>query len=444
MNDCEPALEPTERDLERATQILGSRCGLRFHLGNRDLLEHGLRRAARAEAETPARLLDRLEGERSEALLQEVLRQVTIGETYLFRHPEHFDALREELIPELVRARRDTRVLRAWSAGCASGEEAWSLAMVLAGGAAPGFAVTVLGTDINRTALDTARSGVYGTWSCRGPLPAASRHLVALGDGGVRISDSLRELVRFQYLNLHDPIYPSLLTGTRGVDLIFCRNVLVYFHPEAARAVLERFLLCLVDGGYLVLSAFDAELAPDGFETVRLQHASVLRKRTGSAPRPAPLARVQLRTVARPSEATTVPSAPTPDGLARLHLAKTAADEGDLERATTLARDALDRERTPEGLHLLAMVLGERGERSEALRLLRAAAAEGPDFVLARLGLGLFDEEDPNVRVGHLRRVLEMVAASRDTELLDGLDPLPVSWVRKMATAALRRVQEEK
>jgi chemotaxis protein methyltransferase CheR len=436
-------LAPTERDLERASQILGTRCGLRFHPGNRDLLEEGLRRAASAEAETPTRLLDRLERERSEPLLQEVLRQVTIGETYLFRHPEHFDALRDELLPELMRARRNTRVLRAWSAGCASGEEAWSLAMVLASGAESGFTTSVLGTDINRKALDTARTGIYGSWSRRGSAPASSRYLVAEGDGSVRIASPLRELVRFQYLNLHDPIYPSLWTGTNGLDLIFCRNVLVYFQPEAARAVLQRFLHCLVDGGYLIVTAFDDELAPDGFETLRLQHACVLRKRAGSPSLSPPLARLRLRSVPRASVKT--PAAPTRsgDGLAQLRLAKTAADEGDLERAMTLARDANARERTPEGLHLLAMVLGERGERAEALQLLRATAAEAPDYVVGRLSLGLFDEETPAVRAQHLRRVLELVASRREAEMLDGIDPLPVSWVRKMAAAALRRIEEK-
>jgi chemotaxis protein methyltransferase CheR len=433
-----------ERDLERATRILGARCGLRFHPGNRELLDEGLRRAARAEHDTPARLLDRLESDQSEALLQALVRHVTIGETYFFRHPEHFDALREELLPELMRARGATRVLRAWSAGCASGEEAWSAAIVLASRAKADFTLTVLGTDINRNSLETARTGVYGAWSRRGPLPYATGHLLQEPDGTTRIARELRDLVRFEYLNLHDPIYPSLLTGTQGLDLIFCRNVLVYFEPEAARAVLARFHLCLIDGGYLVLSAFDAALAPDGFETIHLGKTTVLRKRRDPA-QPAATPRVRLRTPVPEFCATgAARRLPSREGLAQLRQAKAAADEGDVARATALARQTLASERTPEGLHLLAMVLGERGERDEALRLLRETVADAPDYVLGRLSLGLAEEEEPGARAGHLRRVLELVGARRDMELVDGLDSLPVSWVRKMATAALRRIEGEK
>jgi chemotaxis protein methyltransferase CheR len=423
-------------ELDRAARLLGSRCGLRFHEGNRELLEEGLKRAAHAEGDTPGRLLDRLEGQGSEALLQAVLRHVTIGETYFFRHPEHFDALREHLLPELLRARRNTRVLRAWSAGCASGEEAWSLAIALSNGAGAGYTLTILGTDINRKALELARAGVYGAWSRRGSMPALFGQLTEDADGTTRVSPALRDLVRFDYLNLHDPIYPSLLTGTQGLDLIFCRNVLVYFQPEAARAVLARFLLCLVEGGYLVLSAFDAELAPDGFEAVHLGNVTVLRKRRDAVPP----ARVRLPTPV--PERGAPPRQLSAEGLALLRQAKAAADEGDLEQATLLARRALARERTPEALHLLALVLSERGDRTEARGLLREAVQIAPHYVLGHLSLGLADEESGSARSGHLRRVLELVESRRDEEPLGGLDALPVSWVRKMAAAALRRIEE--
>jgi chemotaxis protein methyltransferase CheR len=433
-----------DRDLDRATRILADRCGLRFHQGNRELLDEGLRRAAHAEGDTTARLLERLERDPSGVLLQAVVRHFTIGETYFFRHPEHFDALREQILPELMRHRRTTRMLRAWSAGCASGEEAWSLAMVLASQVEAGFTFTVLGTDINRAALEAARTGVYGAWSRRGSMPGLPRHLVEEPDGAARVSSELRERVRFEYLNLHDPVYPSLSSGTQGLDLIFCRNVLVYFQPEAARAVLERFHLCLVEGGYLVTSAFDAELAPAGFETVRVGQVMVLRKRHNAAEPVAPR-RAWPRTPMPAKDATgTAPKVPSPEALAQLRQAKLAADEGDLVRATVLIRDTLARERTPEGLHLLAMVLGERGERGEALRMLRATVEESPDYILGRLSLGLSDDEEPGARAGHLRRVLELLGSRREVELLDGLDePLAVSLVRRMAMAALRRVEVE-
>jgi tetratricopeptide (TPR) repeat protein len=117
-----------------------------------------------------------------------------------------------------------------------------------------------------------------------------------------------------------------------------------------------------------------------------------------------------------------------------LSQAKAAADAGDLEQAVKLARQSLAERHSPEGLHLLALVLAERGEEDEALVLLRQAVAEAPDYALGHLTLGL--------RGGgaiHFERALALVAGRRDDELLPGPDRLPVSWVRKIAQAGVKR-----
>src|SRR5205085_10768300 len=132
----------------------------------------------------------------------------------------------------------------------------------------PAWPVRVLGTDINRAALDEARAGRYGAWSLRGPSEMTSGWVEPRPDGGANVTPRLRERVRFEYLNLCDACYPSLVTGTQGVDVVFCRNVLIYLSPEAAAAVLERLRLCLVEGGHLVVSALDVGGAVPGMEPV--------------------------------------------------------------------------------------------------------------------------------------------------------------------------------
>jgi chemotaxis protein methyltransferase CheR len=426
-----------DREFARAGAIIGVKCGLRFHEGNREILEDGLKRAATAENNSVERLIERLEAASTDALLQSVVRHVTIGETYFFRHPEHFDALRERMLPELLRG-REQRTLRAWSAGCATGEECYSIAMALSASAGPAFEVNVLGTDINKAALETARTGRYGRWSQRGPMPFLPGHTQHEADGSVRVSDVLRRRVRFEYLNLRDPIYPSLYTGTQGLDLIFCRNVLVYFLPEIAELVMQRFSACLVEGGWLVVSAFDAQLALPGMEAISSNGTTVLRKTTRRA---AVATTPRTSTPNTPARKVTVP-VPTvsSDTLVLVASAKRAADAGDLDRALVLARKAVAIERAPEALHLLALVLGELGEHDEKLSLLAEIVVRKPDYVLGHLGLGLAEKIDPSERARHLERVIALLMRRRDEEILPGPDPLPVSWVRKMAHAGLKMV----
>jgi chemotaxis protein methyltransferase CheR len=460
----------SDGELDRAAAVLGARCGLRFDARTRELLVDGLERAARAAAVSPAELVARLDAATPDALMQTVLRQVTIGETYFFRHPEHFDLLRERIVPELLRERA-RRTLRAWSAGCAAGEEAYSLAITLSQ-AAPACDVQVLGTDINKAALATGRRGDYGRWSQRGSArKRLAGYVTALPDGGVRIHQLVKARVRFEYLNLHDACYPSLLTGTQGLDVIFCRNVLVYFFAHAAEAVLARLAGCLVDGGWLIVSALDVTSPPPGLEMVTGVNTFVLRKRprvrsprprhaaTNSVAPPATnsVAPPATNSVAPPATDSVAPPAtnsvappatnsvapPATNSVAQasaddsgntptLRDAKRAADAGDLTLALALGRALTGSRHTPEALHLCALVLAEQGNKSEAHALMAEAVSLDPEYVLGHLSLGLDGDTQ------HLERVLELVAARRDDELLAGPDPLPVSWVRKVARAGLR------
>jgi chemotaxis protein methyltransferase CheR len=428
--------QPLGALLQRAAQLLGAACGLRFCETNHDLLAQGLARAAAAQQTSIEALLDQLERPNADGLLQAVLRHVTIGETYLFRHPEHFAALREQVIPELVRD-GETRSLRAWSAGCATGEEAWSLASTLYDAAGATHSVSVLGTDINRAALGIARRGRYSGWSVRGALPTAA-HFVG-GDGGsIAVSPTLCERVRFSYLNLRNPIYPSLFTGTQGMHVIFCRNVLLYFFADAAAEVLRRLSACLVEGGYLFVSALDVDPArplPD-MEEVRWGSLSLLRKRRSqpAAARPRRATPPAPPSVSVPAGGPQASPAATDAGAeAAIRYAKAVADRGDLPRALELARQAVAHARTPAALHLLALVLTETGDEAAAAPLLAEAVERAPDYVLGHLALGLIGPPQ------HLQRVLALTEGRRGDEMLAGPDPLPVSWVRTMAAAALRR-----
>lgn len=189
---------------------------------------------------------------------------LTVGETYFFREPQAFEALRTDVLPALIESRRQSGMrLRLWSAACSTGEEAYSIA-ILVQRLIPDYKqwnITILGTDINPHALRKAASGIYGEWSFRNEQPwLREKYFVPLGGGRYRIASHVQDMVTFSYLNLAEEAYPSLTSNTNAMDIIFCRNVLMYFEPELSAKVVRQHYQSLIDGGWLIVSP--AEVTP--------------------------------------------------------------------------------------------------------------------------------------------------------------------------------------
>ncbi len=207
---------------------------------------------------------------------------LTIGETYFFREPNSFEALETEILPALISARRgrDQR-LRIWSAGCATGEEPYSIAMLLHRliPDLPQWNVTILATDINPEFLRTAARGVYGDWSFRGvPAGVKVKYFTGTREGKFEISGTIRKMVTFAPLNLAEDPYPSLVNNTNALDIIFCRNVLMYFAPRQIQKVIEKFHHSLVPGGWLAVSPCEtSHTFSREFETVHFHNADFYR-----------------------------------------------------------------------------------------------------------------------------------------------------------------------
>ena len=187
---------------------------------------------------------------------------LTIGETYFLRGSQAFDVLEHEVLPEFLLSRKDDeRQLRLWSAGCAGGEEPYSLAISVSR-LLPNprdWNTTILATDINTRALHKASEGVYGSWSFRDTpdwLRPQFFDKTAAGDWAIR--PEIKRQVTFSYLNLAADPYPSLATNTNAMDIIFCRNVLMYFGADTMRRVVGRLFDALRDGGYLFVAPSEA------------------------------------------------------------------------------------------------------------------------------------------------------------------------------------------
>jgi chemotaxis protein methyltransferase CheR len=252
----------TPADLDAVLGLVGRRAGLAFPPARLPAAEAGARRSL-ARAGVPAeRYLALLAA--GGAAFDDLLGELTVGETYFFREPGQFAFLRSEVLP-LAHQRGG---LRAWSAGCATGEEAYSLAALFEQEGL-GDRAFLLATDLSPTALERARRGVYGAWSLRGDGAGLMRpFLRPLGERFV-IDERLRRRVAFAPLNLAGDGYPSVVSGACAMDLILCRNVLIYFDRAAVRRAAERLLASLVPGGWLLTAAADPPLATEApFEAV--------------------------------------------------------------------------------------------------------------------------------------------------------------------------------
>jgi chemotaxis protein methyltransferase CheR len=178
---------------------------------------------------------------------------LTTNETYFFREAFQLKAFSEEIIPEIVAVKgaKKDKSLRIWSAGCSTGEEPYTIAMLLL--ERPDLAdwrIEIIGTDISQRVLHQARKGVYGSSSFRVTDDIYKKRYFHEQEGGFRIADRVRELVTFSRLNLYDQ---SRFLFLGKMDIIFCRNVIIYFDQPAKKKVIEQFYNTLNPGGFLLL-----------------------------------------------------------------------------------------------------------------------------------------------------------------------------------------------
>ncbi len=210
-----------------------------------------------------------------------VLAHLTIGETYFFRNGPQFDALRQHILPDILHRRSATRGLRVWSAGCATGEEPYSLAMTIGElvGGDPLWHVSILATDINPRFLERAREALYGDWSFRETPEEIRQRFWTKEQNRWRLRPEIRRLVTFARLNLAEPCYPSVATGTMAIDLLVCRNVTIYFDAATTRQVVERFFSALAPGGWLIVGHSEPQASVyQQFEVHNFPNTVVYRK----------------------------------------------------------------------------------------------------------------------------------------------------------------------
>ena len=217
-------------------------------------------------------------GEARAEELQLALDAVAVQETYFFREGRALRAFAEEMLPEIAERRGGEQLLRVWSAGCSTGEEAYTLAvLVKESGLFEGWRVELSASDLIRRVIEEARRGVYAEKSFRTTDPARrEKYFTPHGDATFQVAEDLRSTVDFSCFNLVDtrPADPHA-----DLDVIFCRNVMLYFGTDARRRAIAAFHRQLRAGGYLVLGASESLFTLDApFRLAHLRHDLVYQK----------------------------------------------------------------------------------------------------------------------------------------------------------------------
>jgi chemotaxis protein methyltransferase CheR len=236
-----------DRDFATVRQLIAEYAGIKLSLQKRNMVYNRLLRRLRSRGVASfgdyLQLVQREGSDEREAFVN----ALTTNLTAFFREPHHFDLL---LARAQQRARQRAAPMRCWSSACSTGEEAWSIAMVLREAECPG---EVLGTDIDTDVLNTAQSGVYRMERTASLPPERLRRNFLRGTGSneglVSMRPELRAMVRFGQLNLQSPVWPA----QERYDVIFCRNVVIYFDREFQKKLLTRLADLLVPGGLLMV-----------------------------------------------------------------------------------------------------------------------------------------------------------------------------------------------
>lgn len=417
---------------QQVSALVAQRLGLHFPRDRLGELQRGLDSAAGelrlADAGECARQL--VAAQLDDAQVEVVASHLTIGETYFFRGEETFAALAAHVLPALTAARRrgDKR-LRMWSAGCCSGEEPYSLAILLRQllPDIDDWRISILATDINPRFLRKASDAVYGAWSFRGTSGEfRERYFRRADDGRYALVPEIKRMVTFAPLNLVDsaPAIPAAATG--AMDLILCRNVLMYFTADQAAAVAARLHRSLREDGWLVVAPCEvsqplfARFTPhtfDGAILYRRRSAASAEARCGRAlpaastsaasvpaaapaitasPPAGPRRRARLRgprmawvpaVGCRPEPAPA--SSAGPDVRALSARAHRLANEGRLGEALACCDQWVACDRLDAGAHYLrAMVLIELGEMAQANAALQRSIYLEPDAAMTCFALG--------------------------------------------------------
>ncbi|WP_114943118.1 CheR family methyltransferase [Microvirga calopogonii] len=388
--------------------------------------------------------------------------EITIGETFFFRYVEQFAALRETILPEIIDRKCNTQRLRIWSAGCSTGAEPYSLAILvkeILGERLGTWRVSIVGTDINDSFLSMARQARFGKWALRSmPAMERDRYFLDAGKDQWQVRPEFRSLVRFEKHNLL-----SLLDGTSPLeltdfDLILCRNVLIYFHPDTVVRIVEALRDRLTEDGWMLLGHAEPNPAFSAMmQTLNLPGTVAYRPGTGTTsaispveqassvpahwvpllPPPKPVEPVKSPRLAPPAAKPSRAEAPRSSQASGslLEEVRVSADTGDFAAADALCRKALVAEPLSAALHFYhGLILHGLRRPDDAEKSFLKSIYLDKSFAMAHYHLGLLLLAEGRSTPGRraLTNAARIAAAMPDDGPLDEADGLTARDLRNL------------
>jgi len=407
-------LKLSENEFRSFRDLIAERAGIYFDRGKQESLKDNLlQRMADCGLTNFADYLHLLSSPAGSKEFDRLLDLITIPETHFFRDRAQFSALERFVIPETVKKKSYPGAsLRIWSAGCSTGEEPYTIAMILAAGMVD-RPIQILATDVSQPALKAAREGVYTGRSVRDmPQDYLNRFFTKKG-GQYFLDESIKKMVEFRYFNLVSEPYP--LVEMSGWDIIFCRNVTIYFEAEATRKVIHNLYLSLREGGYLFAGYSESlRYLSDEFSTIQMEGAffyqkgppqKTVRKKARSI-----RGRKAIRgSVTRKQKQRTGIGSSSNEIEQICATAKEFLEMGQPERASEILHPYLRETTAPESVILLqAEIVLNRGDLGQAVQLCERLVQREPLSIAGHYLLGVIYRtwEDDARAIEEFRKVL--------------------------------------
>jgi len=263
-----------DADFERYRNLIYNESGIHFTATNRAILESRLKEKLREKSvETVKSYFDIISRDQGE--LKNFLDSITTNLTRFFRNQAHFDALENYVVKELkdIKKASGNTTIKVWSAGCSTGEEPYTIAMLMSEILTPPWTYEIVASDLSLKCLMTAKEGFYATNRVDGIPQSHLNKYFDKVDGGYKIHQNLQSKIRFDYHNLKND------SGLKGMDIVFCRNVIIYFDEAAQNAVINRFWNAMANKSFLFIGHSESLFGMNSkFEFLKTQWATLYRK----------------------------------------------------------------------------------------------------------------------------------------------------------------------
>ena len=362
--------------------------------------------------------------------------RLTVGETYFFRDEDQFAAIRDIVLPDILKRNQASKRLRIWSAGCATGAEPYSLAILLAremAGQIAGWQITIDATDLNRNSLAQAETGRFRAWALRATSDETKNECFSKEGLVWTLHPGYRKWVSFHYMNLAENKFSTPWAADTRFDLILCRNVMIYFTQEVSHRLVGRFHESLAEGGWLIAGASESNLYNyRAFHTPEGNGIRLFQK----GPLPPPPDKAVAELVAAPPPLLPEPVvSTTPVASADLEGLRRLADLGDWPGAADYGQRLVTQDGLNPAVHFYrALIFENLGMAAETERSLRQAIYLDRRFALAHYHLAmLLDREQKAAAAAKcLDNVLKLLAPLPDDQVVTASREMTVAGLKEL------------